>query len=177
MADCLLAALASNHLRVESNVLRGIWIVIDVVPDTPYARDGLEFIYPGAWQLSECEGGTERSVTIDASETLSWSVTLFEDSSVGDVLDAAVAAYVDEYPDAEVTELTGRLGQREAAGYQVDFLCLDLVATVTLQAASWNGQTVLVLTQGLDLELEEHQQALRAMTDSIRTDGLALNDR
>jgi len=135
--------------------------------DQVYQQGGLNFRYPGFWELEEFASEQEQSATILTEETPFWMVSLLRNvDDVGEVLDSALAAFEDEYQDLDIYErevdvLPGWSRQ------ELDFTYQDLISSVVLQAIACPGHVLLVIYQGHDQELEKFEAVFDAMTTSL----------
>ena len=135
--------------------------------DQHYQQQGLQFRYPGFWQLEEFTSEQEQSATILTEETPFWMVSLIRNvEDVDQVLESALAAFEEEYPDLDIYERDDNL----LPGWsrqELDFTYQDLISSVVLQAIACPGFVLLVMYQGHDQELDKFLPVFDAMTDSL----------
>ena len=116
--------------------------------DQHYQQQGLQFRYPGFWQLEEFTSEQEQSATILTEETPFWMVSLIRTvEDVDQVLESALAAFEEEYPDLDIYERDDNL----LPGWsrqELDFTYQDLISSVVLQAIACPGVVLLVMYQG-----------------------------
>lgn len=135
--------------------------------DAVYENGGLMFRYPGYWQMEEFTSDEEHSATVLTDNSAFWMVSLIRD--VGDVdavLDSALAAFEDEYEDLDIYE---RVPDKPPGwtSQELEFQYQDLVSSVVLQSIAGGHGALLVLYQGHDRDLEEHQAIFEQMTASV----------
>jgi len=134
-----------------------------------YDDDGVRFAYPESWELirEETDGGV--TLTVNADGTSFWTLALYPSSvsSAADMIESAVTAYRDEYPESDVYPVEGSLCGFPCEGRDVEFVCLELINTVSLRAFETPGFTAMVLFQGTDHELRETRPVLEAITRSL----------
>jgi hypothetical protein len=94
-------------------------------------------------------------------------LTLLDDApDPNDILETVLDAYRDEYKDIDVYESTPKLSV-SAIACDLDFVCLDLVNSVTVLAVRTNRRTVLIVAQGTDHELELTRSVMESITKSF----------
>ena len=134
-----------------------------------YDDDGVRFAYPESWELirEETEGGV--TLTVNGDGTSFWTLALYPSSmsSATDMIESAVAAYREEYQESDVYPVEGALCGFPCEGRDVEFVCLELINTVSLRAFETPGFTAMVLFQGTDHELRETRPVLEAITRSL----------
>lgn len=137
-----------------------------------YERNGVRFEYPEGWHVSEQE--TEDSLTINVESTHAsfWTLVIFHDGGdPEDVIEQIVESYRDEYPDLdEYPVFSAGAGIGLQAARELDFVCLDLVTTVSLKAIRTAEQTLLIVLQGPDAELDTLRETLEAITRSLQVE-------
>ncbi|HUG90666.1 MAG TPA: hypothetical protein VML55_07530 [Planctomycetaceae bacterium] len=140
--------------------------------DATYHQHGFEFRYPGFWELSEHSGQDgEWTITVSSPGTSFWSLSLYSDRPRPEALiDSAVSAFREEYPDLDVYPLQARLCDRPAVARDLEFLCFDLVNGASVRAVQIGPVTAFVLYQGTDDELESTRPILEAITASLSYD-------
>jgi hypothetical protein len=133
-----------------------------------YDRHGITFHYPADWEVSEQEQGDECLITVSGPGTSFWSVGLFRDRPSPDlVLETALAAFKDEYPDLDSYEADDELLSQPTLGYDIEFFCLELVNTARIRSFLAQDFTVLVLCQADDTELETSNRLFEEMSRSL----------
>jgi hypothetical protein len=140
--------------------------------DATFQQHGFEFRYPGFWEISEHSGDSEFNVTVSSPGTSFWSLSLYyERPRPEDLIDSALAAFREEYPDLDVYPLESRVCDRPATARDIEFLCFDLVNGAALRAFQIGEVTGFVLYQGTDDELQTTREVLEAITASLHYDG------
>ncbi len=133
-----------------------------------YDRHGITFQYPADWEVSEQEQGDECLITVSGPGTSFWSVGLFRDRPSPDlVLETALAAFKDEYPDLDAYDADDELLSQPTMGYDIEFFCLELVNTARIRSFLAQDFTVLVLCQADDTELETSDPLFEEMSRSL----------
>src|SRR5436190_5622926 len=142
----------------------------DEVP-SEFADSGIRFKYPDNWQLERENSDTGWSVSVQSPGTAFMLVTLHEDMpSVERVAQTVLAAMQDVYPELEADDCIDALAGQPAIGHDIRFISLDLTNTCWTRSFYTSEGTVLVLCQANDLELDEHEQVLRAICKSLEVD-------
>ena len=133
-----------------------------------FESQGLRFLYPENWLVEQGETEQGWSVTVQSPGTAFLLVSVDKARpSVQQVLDTALATLRDDYPDLEAEPATERIAGRTARGYDVQFFSLDLVNSCLLRGFRAGDQTLLILCQASDLELEAVEPVLRAIRASL----------
>jgi hypothetical protein len=132
---------------------------------------GIRFQYPENWRLEREDNDTGWTVSIQSPGTAFMMVCLREDLPTPDQLaDAALDALRDDYPDLEADDCVDSIAGQPAIGHEIRFISLDLTNTCWTRTFYTSEGTVLVLCQASDLELEQHEQVLRAICKSLEVD-------
>lgn len=139
----------------------------------PFQKHGIQFQYPDIWDLEEAGEEDDIVLTISSDGTCFWTLHLLHQCPPPDqVIESCVAAFTEEYDDAETTPIERRLAEMPAIAQEVEFSCFEMMNTASLQSVRTTDFTMLVLWQGTDHELEEYRQLLEYMTSSVRADSL-----
>ncbi len=134
-----------------------------------YKRSGIHFLYPENWKIAEdqLDKGI-RSVTIQAPGGAFWSVDLHPHERNSRTLAAQVLQTLrQEYGDLEAEPVQERIGGLEAAGYDMQFYCLDFIVSARLRSMCAPNGTIILLCQAEDREFERLEPVFRAMNESI----------
>jgi len=130
---------------------------------------GLRFRYPGSWVMTDETTDDKVAVTVQSDGSTFWTVAVFPDAPApARVIESALAAYRDDYPELDVyppetrSDVRGSILSRD-----LEFVCLELIAAARMESFQTGGVTVLVLFQGSDAELESRRPILDAMTASV----------
>ena len=131
---------------------------------------GFRFLYPENWKLEEQASENGGSVTLQSPGTGFMFVTFDRNRpAVEDVLETTLAALRDDYPELETEAVTEKIANRQARGYDVQFFSLDLVNNCWIRAFRTSRQTVLIMCQVTDWEVEETEPVFRAIRASMET--------
>jgi hypothetical protein len=137
-----------------------------------YAGHGVRFLYPRNWNLQEQPGESGVSVSVNGPETSFWTITVdFDGPDPQQMIQAAVAAFREEYSELDVYAVETQICHRTAVGRDLEFICLDMLNTACLRSFRTGRFTVFILFQGCDAELEETRPVLEAITHSLECDG------
>jgi hypothetical protein len=130
---------------------------------------GVRFHYPDDWSLSHDHDGGSLNVNLQTPGTAFWSLTLLEDRPpVEDVLNAAIAAYEEEYPQVDVYRHETSLAETPTASCDLDFVYLDLVNSAALRSILTEDFTALVVFQGEGREFDQRQDEFHAVMASLQ---------
>jgi len=134
-----------------------------------YERPGVRFEYPENWMLDEEDGADgERSVSVYSPEGAFWTIALHPPFTASEsLLDAALSAMQEEYPELDTEQVDEQIGQFPAIGYDMNFYCLDLTSTAKVRCVSTPDTTYLIFYQAEDRELARIERVFHAMTFSL----------
>lgn len=130
---------------------------------------GVRFEYPSEWETEVTEDGSLTSISAVSPGGLAFLLVTLDSSRPAprDVLDEAVSALRDEYPQLEAADATEMIGGHTAVGQDVQFISLDLVVSCVLRSFRSPVRTVLILCQWADVELGDPEAALAAARRSF----------
>ncbi len=135
--------------------------------DQIYTCEQFSFRYPGYWEIEEQRSDDGLTVTVSTDQGCFWMLTVLDQTTdATEVLDSAVAAFVEEYERIDVYE---REDHSDRGWYrqELEFECSDFIATAILQAIQLSGFTLLLLMQGQDQELENNRETFEAMIATL----------
>lgn len=133
-----------------------------------YSGHGVRFRYPDTWEVGEQHQDDQITITTSSPGTSFWSITIIPESPDPDeLIEAALDAFREEYPEMDVYAAKAKLCDRPAAAKNVEFVCLELLNTAWLRSIRTPQFTILLLYQGTDAELEETESVLEQMTRSL----------
>jgi len=136
--------------------------------DAVYEAGGMMFRYPGFWQVEEFTSEEEHAATVLTDNSAFWMASLIRGvDDVDAVLDSALAAFEEEYEEVDVYERTPD-NPPGWTSQELEFQYQDLVSSVVLQAVAGSLGAVLIMYQGHDKDLEEHQDLFDEMTTTLQ---------
>ena len=131
--------------------------------------DGVRFDYPENWIVEQDSPGDHWAVTVQSPQTAFMMISAHSlENSVEDVLETALSALREDYPDLESEPVTEKIARRQAPGLDVQFISLDFTNSCWIRCFTTSKHTVLVMCQASDFEVEELEPVLRAMRSSIQ---------
>jgi hypothetical protein len=129
---------------------------------------GIRFRYPDDWRLSEEIGDDEVTITLNSPETAIWSATIMRHRpDPEEVLQSAIEVFRAEYDDFDIEQSQIRLANREVPAADIDFVCFEMTSSAHLRAFRTGQFTVLVLYQSTDADMQDHEDTLEAICDSL----------
>lgn len=129
---------------------------------------GVRFSYPDDWTLTHEHQGSSLVVNLQTPGTAFWSLTLLpECPPVEEVLEAAIAAFEEEYDEVDVYRQETSLEELPTAACELDFVCLDLVSSAAIRSILLGDCTALVMYQAEDREFEDLQADFDAVMSSL----------
>ena len=136
---------------------------------TDYSAHGIRFRYPDSWTVADESSDEKVAVTVQSEGTAFWTIAVFDDGpSPERVLESAVAAYREDYPEVDIYPTETHAGPHgPVLSRDVEFVCLELIAGARVEAFQAGERTAMVLFQAADAELETVRPVLDAMTASV----------
>lgn len=129
---------------------------------------GIRFRYPDDWRLAEEMGEDEVMLTLSSPESAIWSATVMRHRpDPEEVLQSAIEVFREEYDDLDIEETQTRLANREVPAADIDFVCFEMTNSAHLRAFRTGQFTVLVLYQSSDADMDDHDDTLEAISDSL----------
>lgn len=131
----------------------------------------VQFQYPQGWTIQEESNDEQTTITVQSPGTAFWTLSLFEGRPDAEqILASVMAAYEELYEELDVYESDVMVLGEPAVAREFDFVCLDLVSSVSLVIFQTMTRTALVLYQGEDRDLETARPVMEAMTKSLLCD-------
>jgi len=142
-----------------------------------FEQSGLRFEYPENWALehssNDASDGTAEDkieqVVVSSPNTAFWHLSKYPAAADLELLfDEALAALRSEYKDME-TEPADEMAVegRRLAGFDVNFICLDLTNTCWLRGFQTEDATFLLFCQAEDREFAQVNLVFQAMLASL----------
>lgn len=138
-----------------------------------FENHGIRFAYPADWELSVEEDGARTTISLERPDSSAFALITIDDQEreIGDLMDEALEAMRESYPDLECSPaLEARPGGRTSSGYDLEFFCLDIVATATIRGFRLDGVSVLVLSQWTAIDPDDSDYLLERIRQSIERD-------
>ncbi|MGL4511857.1 MAG: hypothetical protein ACRCT8_02095 [Lacipirellulaceae bacterium] len=134
-----------------------------------YDKSGLHLAYPENWTLDEStDSGARVELTLSSPNTAFLTLAHYPGLlDLEGLADQALAALRGEYPDLESSPASESFGETPLLGYDVNFICLDLINTALVRTGHFGAGTLLVLAQAEDRELPVAEQVFRAILTSL----------
>ena len=134
-----------------------------------YQQNGIQLLYPENWEVvDEQPQADPPSVTLQSPGTGYWNLTIYPDShDPEELVQKTVAAMREEYAALESEPITCSFGQQLAAGFHMEFYCLDFIINARALALRTASQTLLFIFQAEDNEFNELEPIFAALTISV----------
>ncbi len=132
---------------------------------------GIRFKYPENWSLEreDCDEGW--TVSLQSPDTAFLMLCLRQDMPTTEqMLETALEALREEYPDLEAEDCIDSLAGQPAVGHDIRFFSFDLTNTCRTRCFQSAQGTVLLMCQFNDLETEKSEPVLRAICASLELD-------
>jgi hypothetical protein len=134
-----------------------------------YDKNGIRFLYPDNWQITDEETvDWPRFVSIQSPGGGFWSLLIYranEDPS--SLTEEVLTTMRAEYEDVEADLVDDEFAGFKAAGYDMFFYCLDFVVNSRTLAGRSDDRTILLVWQAEDGEFQELEPVFRAITTSL----------
>jgi len=134
-----------------------------------YDRNGLKFLYPDNWVLSD-QNDTElpRVISLETPDGAIWSAHLFAPESDPDFLiKDTVTALEETYPDLEVSAAEQAFPKHPGAAIETVFFCLDFLVRIKLMTMQTSQYQVMAWYQAEDREFDKQEPIFHAVTTSL----------
>jgi hypothetical protein len=138
-----------------------------------YDKEGVKFLYPENWEVSE-ESADELSRVISLQSPTSgfWTLHVYEASAEpAELVAEARQTLAQEYDSLEAEPANEKIARVDTVGYDLEFYCLDLVVTARIRSFRQGKRTYLVLAQAESRDFEKLGDVFRAMTVSLLAHG------
>jgi hypothetical protein len=132
---------------------------------------GIRLKFPENWRLEREENEAGWTIVLQSPDTAFLMLSLREDMpTTNNMVQVALEALKDEYPDLEADDCLESLAGQPAVGHNIRFFSFDLTNTCWTRSFYSSRGTVLVLCQLNDLEVDKNEPILRAICASMEVD-------
>jgi len=136
-----------------------------------YEAHGIRFQFPKNWEINEQRSNNQLSITVsspDSPDKLFWMLSLFyEIPSENELIETALEAFREEYDEIDIYPVEATVCDRESVARDLEFVCLELINSVSLRAFRTNRFSALILFQGTDHELKTTKEQLEKISLSL----------
>jgi len=137
-----------------------------------YDKHGLLFQYPENWKLEEesAEDGAT-GVWLFSPGGAFWSVTIYPpDVEPSFASDQTLATMQTEYGGLDSEEIAMTIMDEELLGYEMSFVCLDMINTARVLSYRDEAATYVILAQAEDHDYAKLEDVFAAITTSLVSD-------
>jgi len=134
-----------------------------------YDRNGLKFMYPENWVLSD-PGDVDlpRIISLETPDGAIWSIHLFSPDLDPDlIIKDTVTALEETYPDLEVSTSEHLFPDTPGTAVDTIFFCLDFLVRIKLMTLQTSQYQIMVRYQGEDRDFDKQEQVFHAVTTSM----------
>jgi hypothetical protein len=136
-----------------------------------FDSDGIQFLYPENWNLQREDTENGWSVTVQSPETAFLFVAFNAEMPEPEAMAlTALEALQEEYKDLETEDRVESVAGQPAVGHDVRFFSFDLTNSGWIRSFFSSRGTVLMMWEANDLELEQNEPVLRAITASLKVE-------
>jgi hypothetical protein len=135
-----------------------------------WERSGIRLQYPAKWgvDVDSDEESEAWTATFESPETAFLTLSFQpEATSAQDIVDQALTALREVYPNLEAEASVESVAAQPALGYDLDFLSLDASVSCWLRAFETVSGPALVMMQVAEFDFVENEPHLHNMLDSI----------
>jgi len=141
---------------------------------TRYEGHGVQFDYPGFWEISEEADGDDVLLTVSADGSCFWALRILKECPrPEEVVISCVKAFEEEYDEVEVQDIRGTLAMMPAVCRELEFSCFELLNTVSLSSVRSADMSLLAWWQGTDHQLAEVRSVFEQISQSVRIQSIA----
>ncbi|QDT32804.1 hypothetical protein [Thalassoglobus polymorphus] len=136
-----------------------------------YREHGIMFTYPSGWSLEESVSDGD-DLTISLTDGIAfWTLTLmWERPPIERVLSEAKTAFDEEYDELDALPVQEKISLRDSSGYDISFVCLELINHVYLRCFRTGRFTAFIMYQMTDHEQKYYEPLFKEITESIDAD-------
>lgn len=136
-----------------------------------YRNHGILFEPPAEWELEE-QTNPDGDVTITLNDGAAfWSLTLlFDRPEIERVLNEARDALYETYDEIDAESVKCKISRRDAIGFDLQFVCMELINTAHLRCFRTGRFTGLLFYQLTDHERRYYEPLFQQLTDSLDVD-------
>ncbi len=116
--------------------------------------DAIGFDYPDDWEVETTVDGSRTTISLQppASSAFAFIALDSEGGDPRELIDEAIDAMRDQYPEIEVDPATETIAGRRAVGYNVEFFYLDVINTCEIRCFATLRHVVLIFGQWSELD-------------------------
>lgn len=136
-----------------------------------YRQHGILFEIPDGWEVTE-QASEGHDTTITVSDGVAfWALTLmWERPEVERVLSEAKSAFEQEYDEMDAEPTREKISRRDAEGFDIEFVCLELINFVRLRSFRTGRFTAFMMAQMTDQEQSYYEPLFSDLTASLDVD-------
>lgn len=137
--------------------------------------DEIRFEYPDGWEVETTVDGSRTTISLQPPESSAFAFIAL-DSEGGEpreLIDEAIDAMRDQYPEIEMDPATETIAGRRAIGYDIEFFYLDVINTCEIRCFATLRHVVLVFGQWSELDRREIADGLETILGTIEEIDLA----
>lgn len=134
-----------------------------------YRQFGVRFLYPENWELAdEPSNDLPRVLSVTSPTGGFWTLHVYDAAAEpADLADEVLGSMKQEYDSLEWEEVKEQIGPCQAAGYDMEFYCLDFVTSARVRAFRQGARTYVVLAQAESRDFDKLADVFRAITLSL----------
>ncbi len=136
---------------------------------TRYEGHGVQFDYPGFWELTEEQDGEDVLLTVSADGSCFWALRILRECPrAEEIVNSCIEAFQEEYDDTEVMDVRGTLALMPAVCREVQFSCFELLNSVGLSGVRAADMSLLAWWQATDHEISDVRSVFEQISQSVR---------
>ncbi len=133
-----------------------------------FSKSGVRFSYPDSWTLDEAEADGAQTVSVASPGGAFWWLVIHpQGADVAQMARAVLEGLRGSYDNLDAEGVVEVIAEQETVGYDINFICLDLVSTARVRGFQTSDASYVVLYQAEDREFEQVEPVFQAITTSL----------
>ena len=133
-----------------------------------FDRYGIRFTYPDNWTLAEESVGEGQAVVITSPDGAFWWLSIYPAGrNVAEVARAMLEGLRAEHQGADIEPVVELVAGQEMVGYDINFVCLDLINTALIRGFQTSQASYAMLWQAEDREFAAVEPVFQAISKSL----------
>ncbi|MCA9248057.1 MAG: hypothetical protein KDA42_13105 [Planctomycetales bacterium] len=133
-----------------------------------FSKHGIRFTYPENWELAEEPVGEGQTVSVTSRGGAFWWLSIYPvGRNVAEIARAMLEGLRAEHQGADIEPVVEVFEGQEMVGYDINFVCLDLINTAIIRGFQTTQASYVMLWQAEDHEFEQVRPVFQAITKSL----------
>jgi hypothetical protein len=134
-----------------------------------YEDHGVRFEYPSDWTMEVIDEGVVMTVDLQHPGGDAFALVRTDEScpEPEELVDQALEAMREEYPQLDSSPVTEMLDEHSVAGHDLEFFSLDIATAASIRSFRTPRRTVLVFGQWSDLGADDLPEVIHSLFRSV----------